>query len=430
MKKIGIIGAGVAGINSAYHLIKKGYLVDLHESRDNLGGRINSFIDNKMNDEIDNGQHILIGAYKEFIKLLIGLNTFDLLKIQKALFVKYYSKDSKEAQLDTSFLYGDMGMIIGLIKFDFLSTRDKINIVLFVLKLKFRILKSKSKSILEVLKYENQSDNSILCFWEPMILATMNTQVGICDASLFINVLKQGFFAGRENAKIIIPKVGLCNLINPIIDLINENNGNVYMKNTMTEIIQSNDKIIIKNVDGDEFEYDEIIIAIPPDRISKLIGIETPWANEFEFSPIISVYLWFEREFFDDDFASILGTNIQWLFNKRLISGEIKNNSLVSLTISEASKLIEMGNKEIVDMCESELRQIFPKLNDNKLLHYRVIKERNATLLAKVGIEKAREKVKSINNKIHFAGCWTDTKLPSTIEGAALSGKIAVDKIK
>lgn len=429
MKKIGIIGGGVAGINSAFHLVNNGYDVDLHESRENIGGRINSFIDSKMDDEIDNGQHILIGAYKEFLKLLEGLGTIDLLKFQKSLLVNYYNNKGEKAKLDTGLFLGNFGMLIGLLNLNFLNFKEKLSTISFVMKLKLKLLKSENKTILELLKQQNQSDNLIKCFWEPMILATMNTKIDICDAKLFINVLEQGFFAGRENARIIIPKVGLCNLINPIISHIQNSNGNVFFKSTISEVNISNQKVIIKNTDGVEFVYDEIIIAITPDRISKIKGLDLPWLNEFSFSPIISIYLWFEKEFLAEDFASILGTNIQWIFNKRKISNEMKDNSLVSITISGADDFIELGNKDLVEICEKELRQIFPKLEKNNLLHYRIIKEKNATLLAKLGLNISREKIDSLNNRIHFAGCWTDTGLPSTLEGAALSGFKIVKKI-
>ena len=62
-------------------------------------------------------------------------------------------------------------------------------------------------------------------------------------------------------------------------------------------------------------------------------------------------------------------------------------------------------------------------------LHYRVFKERNATIMASPENEKNRPSWKTSNENIYLAGCFTDTNFPSTIEGAALSGKIVAQEI-
>jgi uncharacterized protein with NAD-binding domain and iron-sulfur cluster len=84
-KKIIIIGAGIAGMSAAMHLIQKGFVVEIYESSNSVGGRCHSVCEHSLCDEvskklnknldkklfeIDNGQHLFSGAYKEFEKLL------------------------------------------------------------------------------------------------------------------------------------------------------------------------------------------------------------------------------------------------------------------------------------------------------------------------------------------------------------------------
>ena len=72
-----IIGGGLSGISAAINLIQKGFKITLIEKRPYLGGRTFSFADSNTNDQVDNGQHLFMGCFKNFIKLLKSLSVFD-----------------------------------------------------------------------------------------------------------------------------------------------------------------------------------------------------------------------------------------------------------------------------------------------------------------------------------------------------------------
>ena len=65
-----IAGGGLAGLAAAVYLDELGYAVTLFEKKPRLGGRAYSFIDKKTGIEIDNGQHLMIGAYHNTMELL------------------------------------------------------------------------------------------------------------------------------------------------------------------------------------------------------------------------------------------------------------------------------------------------------------------------------------------------------------------------
>ncbi|HEV7856292.1 MAG TPA: FAD-dependent oxidoreductase, partial [Herminiimonas sp.] len=67
-KSIAVIGAGWAGCAAATELAQAGHRVTLIESSRTLGGRARAVdINGKL---LDNGQHILLGAYVETLRLL------------------------------------------------------------------------------------------------------------------------------------------------------------------------------------------------------------------------------------------------------------------------------------------------------------------------------------------------------------------------
>ena len=91
-KKVIIIGAGIAGISSAIELAQKGVEVTVIERRAISGGRMYSFRDNDTGELIDNGQHVMAGAYENFFNILKTLNTLHLVEFQKSLKVPFIDK--------------------------------------------------------------------------------------------------------------------------------------------------------------------------------------------------------------------------------------------------------------------------------------------------------------------------------------------------
>ena len=74
------IGAGWAGLAAAVNLTKQGHKIIIFESAKQAGGRARAVSFNEL--EVDNGQHLLIGAYTECLGLMVtvGINTKTALK--------------------------------------------------------------------------------------------------------------------------------------------------------------------------------------------------------------------------------------------------------------------------------------------------------------------------------------------------------------
>jgi uncharacterized protein with NAD-binding domain and iron-sulfur cluster len=65
-----------------------------------------------------------------------------------------------------------------------------------------------------------------------------------------------------------------------------------------------------------------VLSSIPPFAFQKLLPDEYKSAiqfndlNKIKSSPIISIHLWFDKEFMDIDFVGLIDKNVQWIFNK------------------------------------------------------------------------------------------------------------------
>jgi zeta-carotene desaturase len=65
-----VIGGGVAGFSAATALAEAGARTLVLEARPGLGGRATAFTDPGTGERVDNGQHILMGCYRDTLALL------------------------------------------------------------------------------------------------------------------------------------------------------------------------------------------------------------------------------------------------------------------------------------------------------------------------------------------------------------------------
>ena len=72
-----VIGAGWAGCAAAVGFAEQGYAVSLFEAAPVLGGRARTLEKYAGEDTLDNGQHIMIGAYADTLRVMrqVGVDT-------------------------------------------------------------------------------------------------------------------------------------------------------------------------------------------------------------------------------------------------------------------------------------------------------------------------------------------------------------------
>ncbi len=429
-----IIGAGIAGITAAVALAERKVRVTLLDARAYPGGRVRSFADKTSGEIIDNGQHLLMGCYKHSLNLLETLGTRNQLQAQRRLRVAFAEADGRQAVLDSSLLPGKLGMAAGIARLQGLSFRDKMLALRLAARLRIGWLRSKNMSAEEFLRRHKQSESLIRRLWEPIILATLNARPDQAAASLFVTVLQLAFFADEESARLLFPRRGLSELLAPLPDWLAAKGGALKLHTTVRELLLRDDKVrgVILN-DGSELSSDIVISALPARSLGRVIPAETAKRPEFralqhcKTSPIISVYLWFDRSFLATEFTAMLGSSIQWVFNRRALcetAEELRQRypGHVALTVSAADDIVNASSDAIIDLALRELRAAFPAARAAKLLHGTVIKEKSATFLATAAFEPLRPSPLTGLQNFVLAGDWTDTWLPATIEGAALSG--------
>lgn len=426
MKKVIVIGAGFSGISAAHKLSRRGYKVQIFEASASLGGRATQLSDTKTGETIDNGQHILIGAYHHLLKMIEPASREEMLCSEKALKIFYY-RDGETSVLDTSKFPGKMGFLAGLMQFNLLEWESKWRIISFASLVTLGKVKFAHRTALDILIDHKQTEEAIKIFWQPLITSALNTPMADSSGEVFLNILKSGFFASKQRSNILIPRCEANQLVSP---LLNHENIEIKTSSPIKELIIQDGRCRGVKTEYEDFLADYVVSAIPLFSLKKLLPDEN--LPDLEYSPIVSIYLWFDRDFMDEKFAALTGNMLDWVFNKRKIAPKRQNKEfpgLLSLTISAANDYIAANTQEIVSMALEELHKIVPHARDAKLLYSRVIKEKMATYKCTNDSITRRKNINvSIKNLI-ISGEWTVTDLPSTLESAVISGNNAANAI-
>jgi squalene-associated FAD-dependent desaturase len=423
MKKCIIIGGGIAGLTSAAYLSNLGFHVMLLESTPKLGGRAYSFKDNYANNDIDNGQHILMGCYVDTLKFIKLIGAKENFIYQNSLQVNFLKSGKSELRLNAFGKLYPINLLVALLRFKAVTFQERLSIVRFMLKLPFvSSHKIKDMNVKEWLEKENQSEDVVKSLWQIIAVGALNTSIDKASAITFRDILLKIFFRGNSASTIILPKYGLSqSYVKNAVDFIELNNGKVELSSNVEELIIPENKIVeIRTANKSYKDVDFVISAVPFYSLMKFLpaGILSTYIS-FDYSSILNIHIWLKNNPLNESFYGLIDSPVHWIFNKGLH---------INLVISDANHLMEKSAEEIYKMCLHELK-IFTTISESDVQNYKVIKEKRATFIPTNQILNSRSSSKTKISNLFLAGDWNDTGLPSTLESAVKSGRIAAENV-
>ena len=424
MKKIVVIGGGFAGLSSASFLSDSRLKIELMEASPKLGGRAYSFVDNETGAVIDNGQHILMGCYKETLKFLNLIGAGKNINRQSYLSLYFVKENFELCPLTASTLFYPFNLLSALIKYSAISPCEKLLFMKFFVKIFLYADKDlKKMTVMDWLVRENQTKNLIKSFWEILAVAALNTDIKKASAYIFATVLKEIFFKGNDSSVIVLPALGLTELYCDDAErFIVNKGGNISLSEPVVKLNYHND--IIKEIVTTKrviSGFDHVISALPLYALKKIIIDKTFLSGlEFDYSSILTVHLFLKENKFQDTFYGLLGSPVQWIFNKA---------SHLTVVISNADKYIENSKDDVIDLILNELKK-YILLERSEIRTYKIIKEKRASFIPSNNIIDKRPSAITPFKNFFLAGDWTNTGLPATIESAVKSGRIAAGAIQ
>ena len=435
-----VLGGGLAGLSAATALAEAGERVVVLEGRGGLGGRAQSFLHARTGDELDTGQHVLMGCYHEMLRFLDRVGTRGLVRMQRSLQVELAAPGGARARLACPDLPAPLHLAAGLMGHGLLSLHEKLAClrVMGDARNRERDPALDDLSVAEWLDHLGQSENAQRVFWTPVCLAVLNATPDQASAALLAVVLVRAFMGPGEDSSIGLATVGLTRLHGEAAVKYLEDRGcEVRLNEPAVELILEKGRARgVSLRDGSTLNGDAIVSALAADALQRRLPDD--WKKrgdfagleEFRPSPIVSVHLWLDRRILDVPFVGLIDTQLHWVFDRELVWGTpARGGHLVSLVVSGADELAAMDRGSVRDLCWADLVSALPEARGARILDWEVVKERAATFRGRPGLNRFRFGPESPMRGLLVAGDWTDTGLPATMEGACLSGHLAAARL-
>ena len=401
---IAVVGGGWAGIAAAVELIGAGIEVTLFEAGRVLGGRARSVLSD--GHTLDNGQHILLGAYSETLNLMrhIGLDPEKAFERRPLQVI-----DNTGFRLALPKLPAPLNVAWGLFFAQRVGLQEKLKTALWMEGVKQRHFKlARDLTVSEWLDFAGQTGQLRRHLWEPLCLAALNTPAERASAQLFANVLRDSLgSARRADTDLLIPRCDLGELLPaPARDYLQKKGAHIRLGTRISELTSSLDGV---RIEGEAFSA--AIIATAPQHAAKL----WPSLNvNYDFEPIATVYLQYPPEIrLDFPLRNLIGKLGQWVVDRK--------NGLLACILSGHGKWELLNDAHLADAMHTELA--LPA----EFLWYKVIREKRATFSCQPNTH--RPACETSHPRIFLAGDYTWADYPATLEGAVRSGLRAARRV-
>ncbi len=429
-----VLGGGFAGLSCAVELADAGHKVVVLDKKPHLGGRAYSFSDSELG-AVDNGQHLFMGCYRATRRFLKKIGTEDKLFIYPEVAVDYAEPGGKRDRLSCpSWLPAPLHLAAGLMGLKGVTWREKTALLAFDQSLK--AMKSgpvpeavERLTVRQWLSALGISRNFQTRFFDPAAIGILNEKPEVASAAGFIQALREMFFTGRESSRFALARTGLSDLyVDAAHRFIEARGGKVVTGAKAAAIIEESGRVRGATTDfGTRYDAKTVVSTLPPWDLKKLAlpwDLRGPW-EDLTPAPIVGATLHLDRPMMEELFVGLLNTETHWVFNKSRIMGLSGPGQTISVVISGAHQQIAKSPDNILKTAVRNLADCLPNFTRAKILRSRVIKEPYATLSPVPGAEAKRPLPGSGMPGFLFAGDWTRTGFPATIESACLSGQLA-----
>jgi squalene-associated FAD-dependent desaturase len=389
-----VVGAGYAGMAAAVALARRGIRVTVFEAGPVPGGRARRVVSH--GEPLDNGQHILIGAYSALFGMMreVGVPSDALLRLP--LEVTYAQRFAFRALR----LPGSLGLLGGLLFARGVPVAERLGAVRFLRSLARHGFRLPGDMTVRRLLEEHRQDGRIGRYlWGPLCVSALNTPVEQASARVFVAVLRDTLGGAPHASDLLLPRVDLSRLFpEPAADYVKRKGGEVRLRSPVSSL--------------DELKgFGAKIVAVGPHQLKNLIA-HLP--AEFSYQPIYTCYLQYaERVRLPVPMLGMAEGLVQWAFDRGALLGE---KGRLACVISAQGDHQQMTQEELAGTCHRELASVLPGLPQPRWT--RVIAEKRATIACTPGLR--RPAIES--DGVVLAGDYTDPEYPPTLEAAVRRG--------
>ena len=426
--RVAIIGAGWAGMAAAVAHAQAGRQVTVFEAARALGGRARAVpvtLPDGAAVTLDNGQHILIGAYAESLRLmrLVGVDP-DAALLRLPLTLQF--PDGQGLRLPD--LPPPWDALLGIARAQGWGLGDKL-----------ALLRTATAWRLQGFRCPATTTVAQLCapltprlraeFIDPLCVSALNTPSHQSSGQVFLRVLQDSLFSGRGGSNLLLPRADLGALFpEAAVRWLQQQGGQV----TTGQRIQRLQPLpggrwqlaVAANGTEDSVAFDHITLACPSWEASRLVeglaataGLASAarWsatASALRFEAITTVYVHAPGARLPQPMLALRNTAAhpaQFVFDRGQLDGQ---HGLLAFVVSASD-----GDRALIE--QQVLQQAAAQLGLPGLQPVQTVVEKRATFACTPGLQRPGMQVLP---GLTACGDYVDGPYPATLEGAVLSG--------
>lgn len=465
--RLAVVGAGWAGLSAAVRACAAGHEVSLFDAARTAGGRARALrLDwgGGAAVEVDNGQHLVIGAYTELLELLALVNAPAAPGFARAPMQLVSTSGLRLASPD----------LPGLIACAGLGWRSRVALLRVLAGLRLgaekRIAAAAGHSVERWWKDARQPPELIDTVWHPLVLSALNTAPSEACAATFLRVLRDSVAGPRGASDFLLPEASLGEVfVDPVLRWLQENGAHWYPGVAIGRIDPGPaagdqpgggtwtagafgagirlhrigaGRIDAATLDAVALDADAVIVSTPPAVTARLIEHLASAAplvaalRQYDYRPITTIYLgWREPDaparsdawerlpvammLREEPASAGFG---QWFF-RRPPAGKWRIGAVV---ISDSRAALELPADALA---EAIARQVCAQLSLAAPQESKVVHEKRATFACRPDRPRVTNVIGGLPG-IVLAGDYQYGDYPATLEAALRSGRAAAQCIK
>ena len=422
--KVAIIGAGWAGCAAAVEATRLGHNATIFEAARTAGGRARR-LDVALNGEtiaLDNGQHILIGAYSETLKLMAEVGV-DINQALHRMPLTLLSPEGSGLKLPN--LPAPFDALVGIARAQGWSWADKLSLLKTATL--WQLQQFKCKPALSVADLCRKVSPRIMAtLIEPLCVSALNTPADRASGRVFLRVLKDSLFAVNGGSNLLLPRTDLSALLpRAALAWLAKQGGRIHLGCRVSSITPQpgNTWQLTDAANASLGLFDSVILACPPTEAARLARSTalpfTDWlggwldlADALQYEAIATVYAHAPGASLAQPMLALPSNSsqpAQFVFDRGQFGG---STGLLAFVVSAS----QQGSAEIAAQVTA---QAALQLGLQNMQVLQTVVEKRATFACTPGLQRPGARLAT---GLLACGDYVDGPYPATLEGAVSSG--------
>ncbi len=421
-KHIAIIGGGLCGLTCAIRLAERNVDIEVFEAAPTPGGRTRSFFDTRVHQWVDNGPHLLVGAYRRTQRLLQEAGADQGIHWQASLELPLWDARRGHFQLTPN---RHVLLALAMPWACFRLPGHRAGSATALLRLAMANRKSMGDTgmddrtpVYDWLRKIDMPRVLVRDLLEPLCLGVMNESMQTANAKSFSRVLREAFDSHASARLGWFTQPLSKAMVEPLVQLAIARGIRIH-----TGVRARKLDVRAKEVDvntGDACKpYDAVVIALPARARNRLLN-KSP--GETETRCITNIHLWLvDMDALPKPIIGSLGTTGQWFFDISQQMPEQTTSPYRHICAVISADPHDISRQQCVSEICRNLQDIMGMKNPVKPAHLRMVREFHATT-------QVRAKASAIRIPEHIIDASEAPlpgELPATIEAAVIRGEQA-----